>query len=91
MKRNAFVDDSNLFSDLAGKTSIPANKFVLQANFADSSGVHNGAIERLIQLTWMKAIINDTYILRTPPQLFTTNALNKHDYKHEIIEYDLVD
>jgi hypothetical protein len=48
MKRNSFVDDGNLFSDLSGKTSIPANKFVLQANFADSSGVHNGAIERLI-------------------------------------------
>jgi hypothetical protein len=48
MKRNAFVDDSNLFADLKGRTSIPANKFVLQANFADSSGVHNGAIERLI-------------------------------------------
>jgi hypothetical protein len=28
--------------------SIPANKFVLQANYADSSGVHNGGLERLI-------------------------------------------
>jgi len=24
--------------------AIPANKFVLQANYADSSGVHNGSI-----------------------------------------------
>lgn len=91
MKKNSFVDDANLFSDLSGKTSIPANKFVLQANFADSSGVHNGAIERLIQLTWMKAIINNVYVLRTPPQLFTTNVLNLHDYKHEIIEYELIE
>jgi len=28
--------------------SIPANKFVLQANYADSSGVHNGGLLRLI-------------------------------------------
>jgi hypothetical protein len=48
MKRNSFVDDNNLFADLAGKISIPCNKFVLQANYADSSGVHNGGIERLI-------------------------------------------
>jgi hypothetical protein len=39
----------------------------------------------------MKAIINDVYVLRTPPQLFTTNVLNLHDYKHEIIEYELVE
>jgi hypothetical protein len=25
-------------------TSIPSNKFVLQANYADSSGVHNGGL-----------------------------------------------
>jgi len=29
-------------ADDQGKPSIPANKFVLQANYADSSGVHNG-------------------------------------------------
>ena len=29
-------------------SSIPANKFVLQANYADSSGVHNGGLLRLI-------------------------------------------
>jgi hypothetical protein len=28
--------------------AIPANKFVLQANYADSSGVHNGSIQRII-------------------------------------------
>jgi hypothetical protein len=28
----------------SGKPSIPANKFVLQANYADSSGVHNGGL-----------------------------------------------
>jgi hypothetical protein len=28
--------------------SIPSNKFVLQANYADSSGVHNGGLQRLI-------------------------------------------
>jgi len=28
--------------------SIPSNKFVFQANYADSSGVHNGGLERLI-------------------------------------------
>lgn len=91
MKRNSFIDDNNLFVDLAGKTSIPANKFVLQANYADSSGVHNGGIERLIQLTWMKAIINNNYVLRTPPQLFTTNQLNPHDYQHIIYDYTFVD
>jgi hypothetical protein len=29
-------------------SSIPANKFVLQANYADSSGVHNGTLQRLM-------------------------------------------
>ena len=52
--------------------SIPCNKFVLQANYADSSGVHNGGIERLIQETWYNAKINDKYLLRTEPQLFTS-------------------
>lgn len=87
MKRNSFVDDNNLFADLAGKPSIPANKFVLQANYADSSGVHNGAIERLIQLTWLKAVVNNIFVLRTPPQLFTTNQLNSHNYQHIVYEY----
>lgn len=27
-----------------GKPSIPANKYVLQANYADSSGTHNGGL-----------------------------------------------
>jgi hypothetical protein len=28
--------------------AIPSNKFVLQANYADSSGTHNGGFLRLI-------------------------------------------
>jgi len=37
------------------KPSIPANKYVLQANYADSSGVHNGTLQRLMQLCWFNA------------------------------------
>jgi hypothetical protein len=55
--------------------SIPANKFVLQANYADSSGTHNGGFLRLIQDTWFNAKIDNEYKLRTPPQLFTTNQV----------------
>lgn len=62
-----------------GKSSIPANKFVLQANYADSSGVHNGSLQRLIQLTWFNALIDGEYKLRTEPQLFSTNQLIHHD------------
>ena len=62
-----------------GKPSIPANKFVLQANYADSSGVHNGSLQRLIQLTWFNALIDGEYKLRTEPQLFSTNQLIHHD------------
>ena len=65
--------------DDQGKPSIPANKFVLQANYADSSGVHNGGIERLIQKTWFDAIIDGEYKLRTEPQLFSTNQLVHHN------------
>ena len=50
-----------------GKASIPANKYVLQANYADSSGVHNGTIQRLIQVTWFNALIDGEYKLRTAP------------------------
>ena len=50
-----------------GKSSVPANKFVLQANYADSSGVHNGALQRLIQVTWFNALIDGEYKLRTAP------------------------
>jgi hypothetical protein len=39
----------------------------------------------------MKAVINNTYVLRTPPQLFTTNELNAHDYQHIIYEYTFED
>ena len=52
--------------------SIPSNKFVLQANYADSSGVHNGGLQRLIQNSWYNAQINGKYLLRTEPQLFTS-------------------
>ena len=55
--------------------AIPANKFVLQANYADSSGTHNGGFLRLIQDTWFNAKVYNEYKLRTPPQLFTTNQV----------------
>ena len=63
--------------------AIPANKFVLQANYADSSGVHNGGLLRLIQDTWYNAnfgTINDPiYRLRTAPQLFTSGNTLTHN------------
>lgn len=62
-----------------GKPSIPANKFVLQANYADSSGVHNGGLQRLIQQTWFNAKIDGEYKLRTEPQLFATSELVHHN------------
>ena len=61
-----------------GKASIPANKFVLQANYADSSGVHNGALLRLIQIAWYNATIDGEYRLRTAPQLFSTSQIVHH-------------
>ena len=53
--------------------SIPANKFVLQANYADSSGTHNGGFLRLIQDIWYNSQIDGEYKLRTQPQLFSSN------------------
>lgn len=48
--------------------AIPANKFVLQANYADSSGVHNGGLLRLINDTWYNATDSSgRHILRTAP------------------------
>jgi hypothetical protein len=51
--------------------AVPANKFVLQANYADSSGVHNGGLLRLINDTWYNANFgtreNPIYRLRTDP------------------------
>lgn len=64
---------------LGDKPSIPANKFVLQANYADSSGVHNGGLQRLIQTTWFNAIIDGQYRLRTAPQLFSTSQIITHN------------
>ena len=61
--------------------SIPANKFVLQANYADSSGVHNGGLERLIQNSWYNAKVDGKYVLRTLPQLFTSiSSADKSQY-----------
>lgn len=62
-----------------GKPSIPANKFVLQANYADSSGVHNGGLQRLIQETWFNAQIDGEFKLRTEPQLFSTSQVVHHN------------
>jgi len=63
--------------------AIPANKFVLQANYADSSGVHNGGLLRLIQDTWYNANFgtreNPIYRLRTSPQLFASGNTVVHD------------
>lgn len=59
--------------------AIPANKFVLQANYADSSGTHNGSLLRLIQDTWYNASIDGEYKLRTAPQLFTSGAKITHN------------
>lgn len=53
--------------------SIPSKKWVLQANYADSSGVHNGGIQRLIQDTWYNAVIDGEYKLRTEPQLVASS------------------
>jgi len=61
------------------KPSIPSNKFILQANYADSSGVHNGGLQRLIQVSWFNAEIDGEYKLRTEPQLFSTSQLVHHN------------
>lgn len=58
----------------APKDGIPAKKWVLQANFADSSGVHNGGLLRLINDTWYLAQIDSDYKLRTPPQQYATST-----------------
>ena len=67
-------------------TSIPANKFILQANYADSSGVSNGGIERLIHNTWYNAVIDGEYKLRTEPQLFSTNSIVTHTNVEQLNE-----
>lgn len=59
--------------------AIPANKFVLQANYADSSGVHNGGLLRLINDTWYSALFDGVYRLRTAPQLFTSGYTINHN------------
>ena len=64
--------------------AIPCNKFVLQANYADSSGANNGALERLIQNTWYYANFsnddnNPIYRLRTAPELFASGNILTHN------------
>ena len=63
--------------------AIPANKFVLQANYADSSGVHNGSLLRLINNVWYSANFgnreNPIYRLRTAPQLFASGYILTHN------------
>ena len=61
--------------------AIPSNKFVLQANYADSSGVHNGGIERLINDSWYNASFgqNKIHRLRTAPQLFASGEVLTHN------------
>lgn len=61
--------------------AVPSNKFVLQANYADSSGVHNGGILRLIQNTWYNATFgsNNEFKLRTAPQLFASGYIVTHN------------
>lgn len=76
LNKNRYVMKSSTDS---GKPSIPANKFVLQANYADSSGVHNGGFERLIQETWFNAQIDGEFKLRTEPQLFSTSKVVHHN------------
>lgn len=60
--------------------AIPSNKFVLQANYADSSGTHNGSLLRLINDTWYNAQDSEgRHILRTAPQLFASGEILTHD------------
>lgn len=63
--------------------AIPCNKFVLQANYADSSGANNGSLERLIQDCWYNANFgtysDPIYRLRTAPQLFASGQVLTHD------------
>ena len=71
--------------------SIPTNKFILQANYADSSGVHNGGLQRLINETWYNAVIDGKYLLRTEPQLFTSiSPEDKEQYGLEHVWGDYV-
>ena len=49
--------------------AMPMKKWVLQANYMDSTGCHNGSILRLMNSTWENANVgNQGYALRTPPQ-----------------------
>lgn len=60
--------------------AVPANKWVLQSNFADSSCAHCASFLRLWNKMTYNAVIDQEYKLRTPPQLFSTNkTVTPHD------------
>ena len=50
--------------------NVPEKKFRLQANYMDSSGVHNGAFLRLFDEVAPKVTIDNQYVLRTPAEQF---------------------
>lgn len=66
--------------------NMPANKYILQANYADSSCAQNGALERLFHTVWYNAVIDGQYRLRTDPQLFATNKVI--NYKDATVNED---
>lgn len=69
--------------------SIPTNKLRGQANYADSSGVHNGGLQRLINDTWYNAQVDGKYVLRTEPQLVASIGSNeKAQYGLEHVWHD---
>lgn len=61
---NAIISGRYAFNDEV----MPMKKWVLQANYMDSTCCHNGSILRLVNESWYNASINGGYILRTPPQ-----------------------
>ena len=50
--------------------NVPEKKFRLQANYMDSSGVHNGAFLRLFDEVSQKVTIEGKKVLRTPAEQF---------------------
>ena len=76
--RYAYLDT---FAD--GTLCMPMKKWVLQANYMDSSCTYNGSLLRLFDSTWYNANINNKFILRTPPQDYvaSTGIYQGHGYK----------
>ena len=77
--RTPVMYDSNGDEIFEGRYSfkagaIPSKKWVLQANYADSSCTHNGGILRLIHRSWYDAAVDGQYVFRTDPQQFSTNT-----------------